>query len=199
MQEQRIHQRFVDGADLAYQWAEHLAHPIAAATQALLACVTGGGKVLLCGTGVAATLAQYGAALLLGGFERSRPALPALALGCDTATLGALAVQGGAAEALATQVRALAGPDDVLLLLAAGDATDDQLPRVIEAAHERDIGVVALTGSRGDVARLLRDTDVHVSVAGDGIARIREAQLLALHGICDELDRQLLGDEENPA
>lgn len=184
---------------MAYQWAEQLAHPIAAATQALLACVTGGGKVLVCGAGASAALAQYGAALLLGGFERPRPGLPALALGCDVATLGALAGQGDCGDALAAQLRALAGPDDVLLLLAAGEVAEHGLRRVVEAAHEREIGVVALTASRGELERQLRDTDVHVSVPSDNVPRIHEAQLLALHGICDELDRQLLGDEENPA
>ena len=46
MLEQRIEQHFIDSADLKYQAAQVLSKPIAAAVQAILACVTGGGKVL---------------------------------------------------------------------------------------------------------------------------------------------------------
>lgn len=198
MQEQRIHQHFIDSADLAYQWAEVLARPLAAATQALLACVTGGGKVLVCGDGASVALAQYGVALLVAGFQRPRPELPALALGCDATTSAALARAGDGSEALAAQVRALGGPDDVLLVLTAGGAAPG-LRRAIEAAHERDMGVVALTGAADGLERLLRDTDVPVCVPGDSAPQVRAAHLLALHGLCDELDRQLLGDEESMA
>ena len=51
MLEQRIQQHFIDSADLKYQAAQALSKPIAAAVQAMLACVTSGGKVLACGNG----------------------------------------------------------------------------------------------------------------------------------------------------
>ena len=47
MQELRIQQHFIDSADLYYQVSETLAKPVDAAVQALLASVTGGGKVLV--------------------------------------------------------------------------------------------------------------------------------------------------------
>ena len=47
----RIQQHFIDSADLHYQVAETLAKPVDAAVQAVLACVTGGGKVLVGGLG----------------------------------------------------------------------------------------------------------------------------------------------------
>ena len=37
MPEQRVHQQFIDSADLKYQWAQTLARPIDEAAQALLA------------------------------------------------------------------------------------------------------------------------------------------------------------------
>jgi D-sedoheptulose 7-phosphate isomerase len=69
----------------------------------------------------------------------------------------------------------------------------------IEAAHEREMTVVALTGkSGGKMASALRETDVHICVPHDRTARIQEVHLLALHCICDGVDVQLLGDQENP-
>jgi len=199
MLEQRIQQQFIDSADLQYQWAQASARPIAEGVQALLASVTGGGKVLICGNGASSALAQYLAALLVGGLERQRPELPALALGADTATLTAAARRGEYADGFAAQVRALGSAGDVLLLLSP-DGNAANLVRAAQAAHERDMSLIALTGRNGgELGRLLRETDVHICVPHERTPRIHEAHLLVLHCLCDGLDLQLLGDEENPA
>jgi len=197
MLEQRIQQQFIDTADLQYQWAQALSRPVAEAVQSLLACVTGGGKVLTCGNGASGALAQYLAALMVGGMERVRPELPALALCADASTLTAVARRGEYADAFAAQVRAIGCAGDVLLILSSnGNAVN--LVRAAQAAHERDMSVIALTGlGGGELGRMLRDTDVHVCVPHESTPRIHEAHQLALHCLCDGLDLQLLGDEEN--
>ena len=199
MPEQRTPQQFIDSADLKYQWAQSLARPIEEAAQALLACITGGGKVMACGNGASGALAQYMAALMVGGLERARPELPALALGTDAATLTAVARRGEYADVFAAQVRALGNPGDALLLLSTNGNTVN-LVRAAQAAHERDIGVIALTGrGGGELGRMLRDTDVHVCIPHERTPRIHEAHQLVLHCLCDGLDLQLLGDEETPS
>jgi len=197
MPEQRTPQQFIDSADLKYQWAQSLARPIEEATQALLACITGGGKVMACGNGASGALAQYMAALMVGGLERARPELPALALGTDAATLTAVARRGEYADVFAAQVRALGSPGDALLLLSTNGNTVN-LVRAAQAAHERDISVIALTGrGGGELGRMLRDTDVHVCIPHERTPRIHEAHQLVLHCLCDGLDVQLLGNEES--
>ena len=197
MPEQRTPQQFIDSADLKYQWAQSLARPIEEAAQALLACITGGGKVMACGNGASGALAQYMAALMVGGLERARPELPALALGTDAATLTAVARRGEYADVFAAQVRALGNPGDALLLLSTNGNTVN-LVRAAQAAHERDIGVIALTRrGGGELGRVLRDTDVHVCIPHERTPRIHEAHQLVLHCLCDGLDVQLIGNEES--
>ena len=58
MLEPRIQQQFYDTADGLVQAAESLARPVAAAVELLLAAVTGGGKVLVVGTGSAPAAAR---------------------------------------------------------------------------------------------------------------------------------------------
>ena len=66
-----------------------------------------------------------------------------------------------------------------------------------QAAHERDMTGVALTGRQGGtLSRQLRETDVHVCVPHERVARIREVQHLVLHCLCDGIDTQLLGEQE---
>ena len=199
MLEQRIQQHFIDSADLKYQAAQVLSHPIAAAVQAVLACVTSGGKVLACGNGPSAAEAQQFAAFCVAGFERERPELAALALTSDSTLL--TAVTGGshdAAQQFARQVRALGQAGDVLLALSVS-GNDANLLAAAEAAHERDMTVVVLTGrTGGKLAAMLRETDVLISVPHDRAARVREVHALVLHCLSDGVDAQLLGEQENP-
>jgi len=196
MLEPRIEQQFIDSADLKYQAAQLLCKPMVAAIQSLWVCVTGGGKVLACGNGVSGALAQCFAATFVGRHERDRPELAAMALNSDPVWLTSGAQQYGLDQVFAKQVRALGLPGDVLLVVSVHGEAENVL-QAIHAAHERELTVVALTGqSGGKIRSLLRETDVHIGVPSDKPARIHEVQLLVLHGLCDGVDSQLLGEQE---
>ena len=197
MLEQRIEQQFIDSADLKYQSAQTLSKPIAAAVGALLMCVTGGGKVMACGNGGSAADAQHFAAEFVGRFERERPELGAIALSTDSSILTAIANDYHFDQIFSKQVRALGQPGDVLLAISTSGNSRNVLA-AIEAAHERDLIVVALTGKGGGkIAQVLRETDVHVCVPHERTARIQEVHLLVLHCLCDGVDSQLLGEQES--
>ncbi len=197
MLEQRIQQHFIDSADLKYQSAQALSKPIAAAVQAILASVTSGGKVLACGNGGSAADAQHFAAEFVGRFERERPELGAIALTTDTSIITAVANDYDFNQIFSRQVRALGSSGDVLLAITTSGNSANVLAAV-EAAHARDMTVVALTGrGGGKMSSALRETDVHVCVPHERTARIQEVHLLVLHCLCDGVDSQLLGDQEN--
>jgi D-sedoheptulose 7-phosphate isomerase len=198
MLEARIQQHFIDSADLKYQAAEALSKPIAAAVQAILACVTSGGKVLVCGNGGSAADAQHFAAEFMGRFERERPELGAIALTTDTSIITAIANDYDYSVIFSKQVRGLGQAGDVLVAITTSGNSANVIA-AIEAAHEREMSVVALTGrGGGKIGNLLRETDVHVCVPHERTARIQEVHLLALHCICDGVDAQLLGEQDNP-
>ncbi len=204
MLEQRIQQQFIDSADLKYPAGPLLSPPIAAAVQALLACVTSGGPGLACGNGGSAADAQHFAAEFVGRFERDRPELGAIALTTDTALLTAISNDFDFTAVFSRQVRALGQAGDVLLVLSASGQSAAVLAAV-EAAHAREMTVVALLGNAastgggtgGAVGRALRETDVQVCVPHERAARIHEVHLLALHCLCDGIDAQLLGDQDS--
>jgi D-sedoheptulose 7-phosphate isomerase len=196
MLEQRIQQQFFDSADLKNQAAEMLSRPIADAVNAVLGCITAGGKLMLCGQGASQGSAQQFAAQFVGRFERERPGLAAVVLGSDSTVLRALLDDGDPTQALAKQVQALGMPGDVLMLLSSA-AEAPALVAALQAAHQKDITVVALTGrDAGSLARQLAETDVQVAVPHDRAARIQEVHMLALHCICDAVDLQLMGEQE---
>jgi len=195
MPEQRIQQHFLDSADLTYQAAQLLAPTIGETVHVLLECVINGGKILACGGGLSAWQARQFAALGISGFERYRPALAILALEENTA----------GAQVFARQIHALGQAGDVLLLLAA-EGSHASLVQAIEAAHERDMQVIALHGlchtafeadeaPAAKLQDLLDDGDISLCVPHHRPARVREVHSLILHCLCDGIDMQLLGEE----
>jgi D-sedoheptulose 7-phosphate isomerase len=196
MLEQRIQQQFFEAADLISQSADALSRSIAQAANALLACITGGGKVLIAGGGTAAALAPYAAALWAGRFERERPPLTAIALGSNAALAALLGDAGEPGQALAKEVRALGAPGDVLIAIAAGRATSS-LIAALQAALAKEMTVVALTGPDTGVIELMGETDVHIAVPHERAARVFESHALVLHCLADAVDLQLMGEQDS--
>lgn len=195
MSVERIQQHFRDSAAVQLEALETLSMPIAAAIDTMFAALANGNRILACGNGASAAGAQYFAALLVVGFERERPALPAIALSADATVLTAIANAEAFEQIFAKQVRALGQPGDVLLAIdASGDAAN--VRAAIDDAHEREMTVVALTaGDGGSIGEALIDTDVHLCVPTARAARIQEIHLLTIHCLCDGIDAMLLGED----
>ncbi len=152
MLEQRIQQQFFDSADLKYAAAEILAKPIADAVNAVVGCITAGGKVLACGNGGSASDAQHFAAEFVGRFERERPGLAAIALTTDTSILTAVGNDYDFNSIFSKQVQALGSPGDVLLAITTSGNSANVLAAV-DAAKAKDMTVIALTGRGGGKMR----------------------------------------------
>ena len=191
----RIREHFADSAQLKLAAAETLAPAIARAAEAITTCLFADGRVLSCGNGGSAADSQHFAAEMVGRFERERPELPAIALSTDTSILTAVANDYAFEQVFARQVRALGRKGDVLLAISTSGNSLNVLA-AIDAAREREMHVVALTGKGGGrIGELLRDGDVHICVPHDRTSRIQEVHLLAIHCLCDAIDRTLLGEE----
>lgn len=152
-------------------------------------------KILSCGNGGSAADAQHFSSELLNRFEMERPGLPAVALTTDSSTITSIANDYHYHEIFAKQVRALGQDGDVLLAI----STSGNSPNVvtaIQAAHERGMRVVALTGrDGGQMGPLMADGDVEIRVPATVTARIQEVHLLVIHCLCDLIDQYLFNPE----
>ena len=172
---------------------EELAPIVTEAGQQMLQALLNDHKVLVCGNGGSAADAQHFSAELLNRFERERPGLPAISLSTDTSTLTSIANDYHFDDVFAKQVRALGQAGDVLLAITTSGNSPNVL-RAVQAAHERNMLVVALNGrSGGELNNLLRGDDINICVNGPTTARIQEVHGLVIHCLCDLIDYQLLG------
>jgi len=197
MNTQRILAHFQESADLKLKSAAALSSPISQAIELMFSALSNGNKILACGNGGSAADCQHFAAELVGRFERERFPLPAIALTTDTSIMTAVGNDYSFREIFSKQVQAFGQAGDILLAISTSGNSANVLAAV-EAALEREMRVVALTGKDGGaLAKLLTDADVHINVQHSRTARIQEVHLVAIHCICDGIDVALFGGDEN--
>jgi D-sedoheptulose 7-phosphate isomerase len=191
--EERVRSHFAASAAIKLDSADALAPVITRAGRLIVRCLLANGKVLACGNGGSAGDAQHFSAEMLNRFEMERPGLPAIALSTDTSTLTSIANDYSYDQVFSKQIRALGQPGDVLLAITTS-GNSPNIADAVAAAHERNMAVVALSGRDGGaVAPMLAGDDIEIRVPADSTARIQEVHLLAIHCLCDLIDRDLLG------
>lgn len=191
----RIRQHFAESAKLKLEAVKSLADPLQRAAERMVACLMNDGKIMACGNGGSAADAQHFTAELLNRFEMDRPGLAAFALTTDSSTITSIANDFEFEQVFSKQVRALGQPNDLLLAISTSGNSRNVI-EAIQAAHDRQIGVVALTGKNGGmIAELLTPEDIHICVEHSNTARIQEVHILCIHCLCDAIDCLLLGVE----
>jgi D-sedoheptulose 7-phosphate isomerase len=157
----------------------------------LVAAMRSGRKLLAFGNGGSAADAEHLCAELVGRFQRTRRALPAIALTTNQALLTAWSNDHGFDDVFARQVEALGSPGDVAL----GISTSGNSQNVVNGlrrARELGLRTLGLTGHTG--GRMGAHCDVLMSVPLDETSRIQEVHLVTYHALCAAVDDQLFGE-----
>ena len=191
--EARVAELFQQSAALKAKLATEMATPVANAAECIANAILEGNKVMSCGNGGSASDAQHFSGEMLNRFEMERPGLPAIALSTDCSTLTAIGNDYSFSEIFSKQVQALGQPGDLLLAISTS-GNSANIVKAIQAAHNREMTVLALTGREGgEIATLLNETDIELRVSSNSTPRIQEVHILIIHSLCDLIDRQLLG------
>lgn len=165
-----------------------------AATEAVIATLRRGGKILLFGNGGSAADAQHIAAEFVNRYVRDRPPLSAIALTTDTSALTAIANDFGPEDVFAKQIQALGKEGDIALAFSTSGNSPNVL-RGLERCRELGIQTVGLTGGTGGA--LAERVDHCLCIAATtSTPRIQEAHILIGHAICEMVDHVLYGPDE---
>lgn len=162
--------------------------PIQEAAGLVVATLSQGGKLMLCGNGGSAADSQHIAAELTGRFLKDRPPLAAMALSTDTSALTCIANDYGFNEVFSRQVTSLGRKGDCLIAISTSGNSRNVL-RAAEAARAAGIRVIGLLGRDGGALRAL--CDIAIVVPSPTTARIQEAHIFIGHTLCAMVEEAL--------
>jgi len=192
---ERISENFKLTIELAIKAGEVLGPKIVQASEVMTLCLLNERKILSCGNGGTAAEAQRFSGIMLNRFNMERPGLPAIALTTDTSTITSIANDYQYADIFSKQIRALGQSGDILLVFSSSGESHNII-HAIDAAHEREMYIIALTGREGgQIADIMHENDIELRVPSWSTAKIHEFHLLIVNCLCDLIDHQLLGLE----
>nr|MBA3561078.1 SIS domain-containing protein [Gemmatimonadaceae bacterium] len=172
-----------DVARLRVQVADQQAGQIAAAAFAIFERVRVGGKLILVGNGGSATDANDWALDCVSPPNGYRP-VPAVSLAMEPASITAVANDIGAEAIFLRQLIALAGENDVFVVLSTSGGSANIISAIVEAS-KRGLLVIALLGYDGGEILRRGLADFPVIVHSDYIPRIQEVHASVYHVMRD--------------
>jgi D-sedoheptulose 7-phosphate isomerase len=147
-----------------------------------------GGRLLVAGNGGSAAEAQHLAAELVGRLRTERAPLSAIALCSDSSAVTAISNDYGFEELFGRQVRAHGRPGDVLLVMSTSGRSPNLLAAV-RAAQDTGMRTWAMVGAgRNPLADACDEALCCPSADGQVV---QELHLVAVHVMCEYLDRTL--------
>ncbi len=159
------------------------------AAAVLIDAFQNGKKLLIFGNGGSASDAQHLAGELVVRFKASRRALPAIALGSDTAVLTACGNDLCFEDLFSRQIEALGNSGDVSLgITTSGNSKN--VVRGLETSRRLGMVNILLTGEDGGEARAL--CDFAICAPADTTARIQELHIAAYHSLCEIVESSFL-------
>ena len=168
--------------------AEVLSEGFGRACEALAARLRAQGCLFACGNGGSMADALHLVGEMVGRFAYDRPAIRSVALGCNPASLTAIANDYSYAEALRREADALIEPGDALIAI----STSGEAPNVVSVARlaaERGAYVLGLTGKDGGT--LLSVCHETLVVPSHSTPRIQEVHIVVIHALCEYLEATL--------
>jgi D-sedoheptulose 7-phosphate isomerase len=157
------------------------------ASEALIAALRAGKKILICGNGGSSCDAAHFAEELTGRFRADRKPLAAIAC-TDFGHITCTANDYGFDHVFSRWVEALAREGDCLIVLStSGNSLN--IARAVDIAKALNVTTVALLGKDG--GRVKGTCDHELIFPGSTSDRIQELHMLTLHAWCLQIERAL--------
>ncbi|MGH7045115.1 MAG: SIS domain-containing protein [Stellaceae bacterium] len=164
------------------------ANTIAAIAERIAEALGNGKKLLIAGNGGSAGDAQHIAGEFLSRLNYDRAPAAALALTTDTSVLTAIGNDYGYERVFERQILGLGTADDVFMAISTSGRSPNIL-RAIDAARDKGLAVVGLTGRSG--GQMAGRCDLCLHAPSDSTTLIQQIHITAGHIICGLVEATL--------
>jgi D-sedoheptulose 7-phosphate isomerase len=155
----------------------------------MVSSINSGGKIISCGNGGSLCDAMHFTEELTGRFQKDRRPLPAMAIS-DPAYITCVANDFGFDYIFSRTIEALGRKEDILLAIStSGDSQN--IINAIEAAREKGMKIVGLTGNSGGWMASLCDVEIRVPHTGFS-DRIQEIHIKVIHSLVNFIELSIL-------
>jgi len=193
---QLARQAFKESIQTKIDSADALPEAVADAADLITHCLVSGHRILTCGEGICAALAQLFTTQLLHQLERERPGLPVVSLSDSVPVYSAISQTTGRDEVFARQVRALGLSGDVLVSFSVSSDAP-ACAQAIRTALAKDMLIVAICGDDdGDIWGLTSADDAEIRIPSTRIQRVTEIQLMVTNAMVTLIETNLFGNEK---
>ena len=185
-----IKNNFLEARDILDQFIsdEKNFEVIQQAGEIMVEALQGGNKIISCGNGGSMSDAMHFAEELTGRFRDNRRALPAMAIS-DPTHLSCTSNDYGYDFVFSRYIEAFGQPGDVLL----GISTSGNSPNIIkaaEAARERQMKIVVLTGKDGGKLANMGDAEIRAPQSRYS-DRAQEIHIKVIHSLIHFIEQKL--------
>ena len=155
---------------------------------ALITSINNGGKVISCGNGGSMCDAMHFAEELTGRFRENREAIPAVSIS-DPSHISCIANDYGYDEVFSRFIKSLGKKEDVLLAISTS-GNSANIIKAVDAAKEKGIFVVGLTGKSG--GQLADKCDIEIRAPYSEYAdRAQEIHIKVIHSLIHYIEEHL--------
>jgi phosphoheptose isomerase len=181
-------QRTIEDSIANLRGLADLEEPLERAARLVLASLTSGHKLLICGNGGSASDATHLATEFLCRYREERRPYPAISLTANGEFMTAVCNDYHADEIFARQVWGLGQEGDLLIAFTTSGKSRNVL-RAFEEARRRKIQSICFLGRDGGFTAGVATLDL--LVPGNNTARIQEAHKLLFHVLCETVEQGL--------
>jgi D-sedoheptulose 7-phosphate isomerase len=186
----RIKQHFEEAASVLNQFLQEEKNfkSIEKVGALMVESLANGGKIISCGNGGSMCDAMHFAEELTGRYRENRPAIAAIAIS-DASHISCVGNDYGYEFVFSRYIEAIGKSGDVLLAIStSGNSTN--ILRAIEAAKQKGIKVIGLTGKDG--GRMASNCDVEIRAPHSEFAdRAQEIHIKVIHSLIDYIENHL--------
>lgn len=179
-----IHDRIAVLGNMALD--ETVLASIKSATAIIKENLVTGGKLITCGNGGSAALADHFVTEIVGRYKKDRRGYPAVSLSTNS-TNTALANDFEYRQIFSRQLLALSQSSNDVLVVFTTSGESKNILNVLEKSKELKIISIAICGKN---TQMLSDADIIISVDSDRTEIIQEVHQVIVHLLCDGIDSE---------